>query len=241
MIKTIPGLPEGTIGVAFSGVVTEEDYTGTLLPAIEMALQETDRVRLLVVVDADFSDFTLGAAKEDAKLGMAHWSGFDRIAVVSPPGWVTGTVRALSVMMPCPVMVFAPEEVDDAKRWLSESLGSIHQTDLGDGVLHVALLGQLDAEIYAEETEDLNAFIRANDRFRLLLDLRHFDGWQGLGALSEHYRLVRDHHMLIDKLAIVGNRAWERLAAKIGARALNADSRYFDEDEFAQAKDWVSS
>ncbi len=47
--------------------------------------------------------------------------------------------------LPGPVQIFDQDEVDEARRWLSGSLGSFHVKDLGDGVLHVQLMGKLDA------------------------------------------------------------------------------------------------
>ncbi len=220
--------------------VTDGDFNSVLMPALDEAIAACDRVRLLVVLEAGLKDFTFGAMMDDARSGLKHWRGFDRIAVVTEAGGARGTIRAFSVFMPCPVMVFNPDEMDDARRWLRESLGSIHQTDLGGGVLHVQLLGQLDSAVYEEETRDLDAFIRRNDRFRLLLDIREFDGWQGLGGVAEHLKLVRDHAGELDRAAIVGDAGWQRMAAKVGSRILGADAKYFPAEEFEAAKAWLA-
>lgn len=222
-----------------SGTVTEADYRETLIPAVEAAIAARDHVRLLARIGPNFESFTLGAMADDARLGLKHWNGFDRAAVATDISWIRNATKAFAVFMPCPVATFALGEENDARRWLFESLGTIHQTDLGNGALHVQLIGQLDAEVYARETEDLDAFIRANDRFRLLLDLRQFDGWQGLGALGEHFRLVRDHHSLIDRAAFVGDKAWHRMAQRVGRRIINAPVHYFPAEEFEGAKAWL--
>ncbi len=196
-------------------------------------------MRLLVVMESGFGDFTLGALWDDARMGLKHWRGFDRVAVVTGSTGVKRTIKAFSVAIPCPVMVFPPDQTEEARRWLSESLGAIHQTDLGDGVLHLALLGKVDAAVYEAEAEDLNAFIRANDRFRLLLDLREFDGWQGLGAVGEHLRMVRDRVALLDKAAIVGDAGWQKMAVGVGRRILGKEAEYFDGDRFDAAVAWL--
>lgn len=222
-----------------TGTVTAADYREVLVPALEAAIAARAEVRLLARIGPGFEGFTLGAMADDARLGLKHWRGFDRAAVVTDTGWIRSAVKGFSVFMPCPVATFTLDEQEDARRWLTESLGAIHQTDLGSGVLHVELLGQLDAEAYAAETEDLNAFLRANDRFRLLLDLRRFDGWQGLAALGEHFRLVRDHHALIDRAAIVGDRTWHAMAERIGRQFIKAPVHYFPADDFEGAKAWL--
>ncbi|WP_102106773.1 STAS/SEC14 domain-containing protein [Oceaniglobus roseus] len=241
MIEVTPSPTEGTLEIRYSGTISEEDYTRALIPALDAAMAEHPRLRLLVRMESGFGDFTLGALFEDSRFGLKHWRGFDRVAIVADPGGMTRAIRAFSVFFPCPVMVFPLAGEDDARRWLSESLGSIHQTDLGEGMLHVQLLGKLDAAVYAAEEEDLNAFIRAHDRFRLLLDLRQFDGWQGLGALGERLRLVRDHRMLVDKLAIVRSGAVAKMAERLASTFFNAEVKHFDNEEFEDARAWLAA
>ncbi len=227
--------------IRISGTVTDEDYRNILTPALDQAIERGERIRALVVLKSDLSDFTFGALMDDARLGLKHWRGFDRLALVTGSKAIKTMVKAFSVVIPCPVRVFDADETEDAHRWLVESLGAIHQRDLGDGVLHVQLVGALDSAVYEEESRDIAAFIARNDKFRLLLDLREFDGWQGLGAIGEHFRLVRDHAGALDRAAIVGDAGWQALAVQIGKRVIGKDARYFDDDEFAEAVDWLKT
>lgn len=239
MIDVQPFDQEGLYEVRVSGVVTDDDYEKTLVPALEQAIEEHEKIRVLVVFGADFKDFTIGAILDDARMGLRHWSGFDRLAVVTEKPWIRRSVRGLGVLMPCPVQVFSLEETDEARRWLSESLGAIHQTDLGDGVLHLQLRGQLDSAIFDSEAEDPNAFVRANDRFRLLIDVRDFDGWQGMAALFEHLKIVRDNYRQIDRAAIIGKAGWQKLGEKVLGRLSGAETKYFDAESLEQAKLWI--
>ncbi len=236
-LKSTPG--DAILEFNISGTVTDEDYRDVLTPALEKAMQDQEHIRVLVRAGDDFEGYTLEALAADARVGLRHWRGFDRVALVTDTPWLIRSVKAFSVFFPCPVMTFALGQEDDARRWLTESLGSIHQTDLGGGALHVQLLGQLDSAVYAAEREDLDAFLRANDRFRLLLDLREFDGWQGLDALGAHFRLVRDHHGLVERVAIVGDKAWQAMAQRIGRQFIDAPVHYFPADEFEGAKAWL--
>lgn len=225
--------------VRMTGPVTDSDYENVLMPAIDRAIAESEHVRLLLIAEVGLNDFTLGAMWDDARLGLRNWRGFERVAYVTSNKSMARTIRAFSLAMPCPVHIFEPSEEDAARRWLTESLGAIHQTDLGDGVLHVQLMGKVEAKVYEEEVRDLDAFIRRNERFRLLLDIREFDGWQGLGAMAEHFRLVRDHIDSVDKAAIVGAAGWQKAVAGIGRRVIGREARYFDADNFEAAKAWI--
>ena len=227
--------------VRVSGKVTEGDYDTVLTPAIEAALRDHDSIRILAVIDEGFEGYDWGAMWADSKLGLSHWRGFDRAAVVTDAGWVKGATRAFAPLLPCPVQVFPLAEEEDARRWMRESLGAAHLTDLGDGALMVQLLGRLDPEAIARAEEGLDAHIRSHDRFRLLLDLRAFDGWQGISALTSHFNLVRAHAPLADRMAVVGDAAWQKAARGIAAQFLNAKTAYFDADDFDGAQAWLKA
>ena len=121
MIEEIADLPEGTLGFKMSGVVTGDDYDSVLTPAIDKAIENFDRIKLLAQVGPGFESYSLDAIWDETKLGLRHWNGFVRVAVVSDDGWVKTGVKAMAFMMPCPVQLFAIGELDDAKRWLSVS------------------------------------------------------------------------------------------------------------------------
>lgn len=220
--------------------VSDSDYKETLMPAIDKAIAGGDRLRILAIVEAGFSDFSLGALLQDARTGLKHWRGFDRAAIVTDNTALKRAMAAFSVFMPCPVSQFAMSELDDARRWLRESLGSIQQEDLGDGMLHLRLRGKVDTQAYETNIEDLNRFMEGRDSIRLLIDLRDFDGWQGLGALRDHFHLVRGHANRVARAAVVGDAGWQEMAVQIGKRAFGIDARHFPAEAFEEARRWLA-
>jgi len=229
------------IEVELSGEVTSADYATTLVPAIEAALAEHDTVRLLAIVTPEFKGYDLGAAWSDTKLGLSHWRGFDRIGVVADQGWVQTSIRLAAPILPCPVQVFSMEESEAARRWIRESLGSIHVTDLGGPCIQISLMGKLDPEEYKQAEADLDALLRGREGFRLLIDLTQFDGWQGLSALGAHFRLARNHIGVLDRAAIVGDKSWQKIAERIGGHILGTRTEYFPSDEVENAKTWLAA
>jgi hypothetical protein len=240
MIEMIDTGTTGQLEMRMSGTIAAADYDDVLTPALEAALADVDAVRLLVVVGDDLS-FDVSAAWADMKLGLSHWRGFDRLVVCAGSSWIVTSIRAFAPIMPCPVQVFDFEEKEAARRWLRESLGAIHLRDLGGPALQIELVGKVSPEDYAMAQGDLDAKLRERDGFRLLIDVREFDGWQGLSAMSAHFSLARGHASQLDKAAIVGDRAWQKMAEKIGSRFLNADTQFFEAADFEAAKNWLVS
>jgi hypothetical protein len=240
MIEEMSGLPEGTLGFRITGRVTGDEYDNILTPAIENAIQRFDRIRFLAQVGPNFGGYSLDAIWDDTKLGLRHWNGFERVAVVSDVGWIKIGVKAVAFMMPCPVQLFAIAELEDAKRWLSESLGSIHINIAGD-VITVCLLGKLDPGAYDGINEEIDNIMSHAEHVRLVLDLREFDGWSGLSALGNHLSLIREHYRVPERIAIVGDKSWQKMAGKIMARFVNAQTMFFDSDDYNGAVAWVDA
>ncbi len=227
------------IELELTGQVSRDDYETTLIPAIETALTAQDQLRILVLMDEGFEGFDLGAAWADIQMGLTHWRGFDRIAVVAAAGWIKTGVRIMAPLMPCPVQLFAPAEAEAARRWLRQSLGTVHMEVLPSGALHVQLMGKLDPQVLARAEDGLDAHIRASDNFRLLLDLGQFEGWQGLSALGAHFKLVREHAPQASKLAILGDKGWQHMGQRVASHFLNAETQFFEISARAQAETWL--
>lgn len=240
MIHPISDLPDGTLGFEFSGEISGDDYDRVLTPTIERAVEEYDRIKVLLVFGDQFKGYTLSAAWDDAKMGLRHWSGFERIAVVTDVTWLRTSIRGMSLLMPCPTQLFPLDQRDEARRWLGESLGSIHIDQDGD-VITVRLLGKLEPSAYDGVDDDLANLMSHSNSVRLVLDLREFDGWSGLSALGDHLSLVREHRRTPQRVAVVGDQAWQRLAQKVMSKFVNADTEFFAPSAYANAVAWARS
>ncbi|SMO34650.1 STAS/SEC14 domain-containing protein [Ruegeria faecimaris] len=229
------------IEIELSGEVTGTDYSTTLIPAIEAALAEHDTVRLLAIVQPEFKGYDLNAVWSDTKLGLSHWRGFDRIGVVADQGWVQTSIRLAAPLFPCPVQVFDHANIEEARRWLRESLGSIHVMDLGGPCVQVSLMGKLDPDEFKKAETDLDYILQEKQGFRLLIDLSKFDGWQGLTALASHFRLARGHIGNLDRAAVVGDKAWQHLAQRVASHILGTRTQFFPAEEIQNAKTWLAS
>lgn len=240
MIRTSGVDESGVLEVTFTGRIRGADYEEVLTPAIERALERHPKLRMLALFDEAFTGYDLDAAWDDAKLGIRHWNVWERIAIVTDVPWLRDVVRAAGFLVACPVQGFELAEADEARRWLRESLGSIHLEfdDHADRVT-VKLLGKLEPSAYAGVKERLGLWMNRREGVRLMLDLREFDGWQGLGALGEHLGIVRDFREIPERVAVVGEESWQKFAFSVLRNLFDAEVRYFDEHDFEGAEGWL--
>lgn len=238
MIELIHDLPAGTVGFSCRGQISGDDMQQLVVPAVEQAIAEFDQIKCLVVFEPSLEGFSLEAAWDDANLGLRHWDGFERMAVVADPGWIHHGMRALGMLMPCPLKLFTSSETDSARRWLSEDLGTIH-LELQGEVLTVGLIGQVDRQAYARINDDLANLFSHVEQPRVLLDLRQFEGWRGLQALREHLALIRDYRHRPVRVAVVYAKPWQQLAQRLIAQFVGADTRTFSSDDLLAAQEWI--
>jgi hypothetical protein len=119
MIQLLTDLPEGVVGIEAVGHVEAEDYANVVEPAVRAALEHAEKVRLLYVLGEGFEGYSAAASWEDAKLGVGHWSAWERIAVVTDRGWIRDGVKAFGWMFPGEIRVFPTAGQEDAKAWVS--------------------------------------------------------------------------------------------------------------------------
>jgi hypothetical protein len=119
MINVLADLPSNVVGFEAVGHISADDYRDVLEPAIAKALGVNDKLRLLYVLGEEFEGYSAGAAWQDTKLGISHWSAWERIAVVTDRAMVRDGVRAFAWMVPGEVRVFSIAEADRARSWVS--------------------------------------------------------------------------------------------------------------------------
>ncbi|EAZ91863.1 SpoIIAA family protein [Crocosphaera chwakensis] len=101
------------------GKVTGDDYQSVIIPAVENKLRQYKKIRLLYELGDHFSGFDIKAMWEDLKLGLTHWSDFEKIALVSDIQWIRIVTKLFRFILPCPVKVFHNEQLLQAEEWIS--------------------------------------------------------------------------------------------------------------------------
>lgn len=120
MLIRVQGLPDNVLGFEAKGEVTGADYESVLIPAVDEMIARRQRIRFLYILGNDFTGFDAKAIWDDAKVGMQHFSAWERVAVVTDVGWIRTAMRAFGFVMPGQVRVFSNNGLSEAMQWLSE-------------------------------------------------------------------------------------------------------------------------
>lgn len=120
MIEMIPGLPDNVLGFEAKGRISDEDYTATLIPAVEKEFARRGRVRLLYHIGEQCEGVEAAAVWDDTRLGLKHFGSWEKVALVTDVDWIRAAVKIVGMAMPGDVRIFSNQNLDDAVRWISE-------------------------------------------------------------------------------------------------------------------------
>ena len=108
------------ISLRFNDVLDKEDYE-LFVPQLENLFKhDGDKVRFLIELE-NFKGFTLGALWEETKFSFKHFNDIDRIAVVGENRTEKIITEFTRPFTRAEVRFFNTAEIEDAKKWLSES------------------------------------------------------------------------------------------------------------------------
>lgn len=115
----------------------------------------------------------------------------------------------------------------------------LRQTDSGR-IITVLASGTLTKEDYERFVPAVENMIREHGKIRVLFEMHDFHGWE-VAALWEDLKFELKHFSDVERLAMVGERKWEKGMAVFCQPFTTAESRYFDSSEVDLAKQWVES
>jgi hypothetical protein len=245
MLRLLSDLPSDVLGIEAIGEVSTQDYESVLVPAIEERISRRRKLRLLYVFGRDFTGFSAGAAWEDAKVGMRHFTSFDRIAVVTNIEWIAKMVRAFGFVMPAEVRVFAAAQLRAARAWIIEARaeGNLEFELLEDSdVLVLRPHGELEAADFERVAAKVDPYIdKLGGLAGLVVIAEEFPGWEDFAAFTSHFRFVREHHAKIRRVALVTSSRFLAALPRLARHFVAAEVRKFDSDESTAAIAWAGA
>lgn len=113
---------------------------------------------------------------------------------------------------------------------------NMHRTK--GNVLGFTLSGKLHDSDYKSFVPTLDAAIATYGKVRLLAHFVDFHGWD-MHALWDDIKFTGTHADKVERIALVGDKKWEAMMAKVCKPFTSAKVRYFDVSELNAAWAWV--
>jgi hypothetical protein len=117
----------------------------------------------------------------------------------------------------------------------------LHAESLPNGVaVEAHAHGTLDGTDYDALLPELDALMKQGRPLSFLLFMDDFHGWD-LESLARELKWDLEHRGRVRKVAVVGDKAWEKWTVMLSAIFLPGNVRYFPRAESDEARTWVQT
>jgi len=107
-------------------------------------------------------------------------------------------------------------------------------------VVEIKATGRLTKEDYERFVPEMERLVQQHGKIRVLFEMHDFHGWTA-GALWQDLKFDLKHFRDIERLALVGERKWEKGMATFCKPFTTAEIRYFDQSQVEEARTWLES
>jgi len=107
-------------------------------------------------------------------------------------------------------------------------------------IVEVRATGKLTTEDYEHFVPEIERLVQQHGKVRVLFEMHDFHGWTA-GALWQDLKFDLKHFRDIERLAIVGEKKWEKGMATFCEPFTTAEIRYFDRTEAGEAHKWLEA
>jgi SpoIIAA-like len=110
----------------------------------------------------------------------------------------------------------------------------------GGKILEVRVSGKLTHDDYKRFVPEFEERVKQHGKIRLLFEMADFHGWDA-AALWDDIRFDVKHFSDIEKLAMVGDKKWEKGMSVFCRPFTTAQVRYFDAAAIEEARRWLEA
>jgi SpoIIAA-like len=120
MIEVVQGLPAHVTAFRATGNVTKDDYHKVINLVVKSVAEKFGKINYMLVLNTKLKNYTLGAWIEDGLLGFRYFSKWKKLAIVTEKDGIKKFTNTFGIFIPCPARGFKMEEMDLAKKWISD-------------------------------------------------------------------------------------------------------------------------
>lgn len=110
----------------------------------------------------------------------------------------------------------------------------------GGSILELEASGKLAASDFQSLESTFQRLVKQYGKIRVLFIMRDFHGWEPV-AFWDEVKFDLKHFGDIERLAMIGDKQWEKFLGVFGRPFTAAEIRYFDKSELAKARSWLES
>lgn len=101
--------------------------------------------------------------------------------------------------------------------------------------------GALSEADFKAAAATIDPLIEQNRFKGLIIHAESFPGWDSFGALVSHFRFVRDHHVDVQRVALVTDSNFGDVAEKLASHFVSAEIKHFHFGDVELARTWICS
>ena len=108
----------------------------------------------------------------------------------------------------------------------------------GNNIVLIQVRGKVAKADYEQFVPAFKQLVQQHGKLRVLFEMEQFHGWE-VGALWEDIKFDLRHFSDIERLAMVGEKKWQKGLAAFCKPFTKAKIRYFDHTDAAAARTWL--
>ena len=120
MLTTITDVPAHVAAFKATGEVNKKDYEDVLIPELERIDKAHGHIHFLLMLETPVKNFTLGAWLQDAWMGIKHFRGLKKMAIVTDESAVESFTNTFSFAVPGKAKGFKLSQLEQAKQWVAQ-------------------------------------------------------------------------------------------------------------------------
>ena len=109
-----------------------------------------------------------------------------------------------------------------------------------EGILVLKPQAPLSKEDFTGPSAAADSYLSDHAKLHgVLIQAKGFPGWENFGGFAAHMHFVRDHHLKVERIAIVTDSPVAGIAESLGKTFTSAEVRHFAFPDDAKALDWL--
>lgn len=115
----------------------------------------------------------------------------------------------------------------------------LEMTEDAQGILHVTATDKVSRDDIQTFRSRFEEIVEAEGPVRMKIELEDFKGWDS-GGLWEDIKFDFAHRESMERVAIIGDKAWQDWGTWLAKPFFKAEIRFFPREDLAKAEAWLS-